>query len=63
MKPIVIDADAPALLAQRLVGRLQRDGLVPPSGGVRGSTADQFVEALADEIHQHAVESTIRGGR
>lgn len=60
---IVIQPDAPAVLAQRLVRRLQRDGFVPPSGGVRGSTADLVTEALADEIHQAAVDGTLGGGK
>ena len=63
-KTIVLQPDGPALLAERLVNRLLRDRLIESGTSVRiQERIESFVEALADEIHQHAVESTIRGGR
>lgn len=60
---ISISPDGPALLAQRLVRRLQRDKLLPDGHGVKTRThADAVTEALADEIHQAAVDGTMRSG-
>jgi hypothetical protein len=71
--PIVIQPDAPALLAQRLVQRLQRDGFFARDEARRvGRDAvmskalwrahvDALTEALADEIHQATVDGTLGG--
>lgn len=66
-KIIQIAADGPARIAQRIVARLKRDGLVVgPDGpgrrqGVR-AYEDALTEAIADEIHQDALDATLRGG-
>jgi len=65
---IVIQPDAPAVLAQRLVRRLHHDGLVFRGAEKVASTPlgrahlDLLTEVLADEIHQAAVDGTIGGG-
>lgn len=61
-KRIVIQPDAPAVLATRLVARLQREGLAGERG-TPGGYIDRLIETLADEIHQAAVDGTLGGGR
>ena len=61
--PIVIQPDAPALLAQRLVRRLQRDLLIDAGSEIKAwGSASAITEALADEIHQSAIDGTIGRG-
>lgn len=72
MKAIVIDPDAPAVLAARLVQRLQRDGFFARDEARRVGRAsvmskalwrahvDALTEALADEIHKAAIDGTLR---
>lgn len=59
---IVIQPDAPAVLAARLVRRLQREGLMQPDTGSAKRTIERVTEALADEIHLAAVDGTLGGG-
>lgn len=59
---IEIQPDGPALLAQRLVARLKRDGLLGPTLAPARAHEDATVEALADEIHQDVLDATLRGG-
>jgi len=60
-KVIEMQADGPALLAQRLVARLKREGLLHPARGQAGRYHDdQVTEALADEIHQDVLDATLR---
>ena len=61
---IVIEPDAPALMAQRLVQRLVRDGLLEQPTGRRTRAIqqhnDMVTEALADAIHQDTIDGTLR---
>lgn len=68
-QPIVIGPDGPAVLAARLVLRLQRDKLLSsatiggtsvPTSRAQRDYVDRVTEALADEIHQSAVDGTLR---
>lgn len=69
MKVIQIQADGPARLAQLIVARLQREGLLearlcPPAGPRKPSDhyrLEAITEAVADVIHLDAVEATLRG--
>lgn len=58
---IQIQPDVPALLAARLVLRLQRDGFI--SREVTRQRVNAITEALADEIHQATVDGTLGCGQ
>ena len=61
---IQIEPDAPALIAQRIMARLLQGDLLPPTMHAPRARPrlDAITEAIADEIHLHAVEGTLRGG-
>ncbi len=65
MNTIEIGPDGPCLLAQRLVRRLLRDRLIQPAceHAMPRGREDAITEALADEIHQDAIDATPRRGK
>ncbi len=62
-KTIRMEPDGPAILAQRLVHRLAREGILP-HGNKRKQVAHRahVIEILADEIHQDVIDGTLRKG-
>ena len=66
IKVITVEPDMPCLLANRLVGRLILDGLLPrdskQSAIAYKQHVDAVIESLADEIHLDVVDGTLRRG-
>lgn len=60
MKAIQLQADGPARIAHRLMVRLLRDGLISEATKKDRVQRDLIIEAMADEIHQAAIDATLR---
>jgi len=64
-RTISVGPDKPAILADRLVRRLLKDGLIEPGPTPKGFERKRaaITESLADEIHQDILDATLRSKR